>query len=151
VLQVAPTIAEEEEAMSGTFSVEESAVGVLLAVMCADGRIADEEMAWWKRVQDRHPLFADLPASLYNPMVARAREELSTRPWREAIADWAAQIPPQHARTLFTLAVELAFIDRDVSGQEPDVLVHLWHGLGIPEAEAKQILSQAIQQAVHGN
>lgn len=126
-----------------TFSEEEAAVGVLLAVMCADGEVADEEMAWWKRVQHRHPLFADLPPSLYNPMIDKARRALDERPWRDAISTWSTLVPRHHSRMLFELAVELAFIDQDVSGSEPDVLIHLAHGLGLTADEARQVIRAA--------
>ena len=76
--------------MAGTFEFEEAAVGILSAVAYADGRISDEEQAWWHRVQYRHPLFADLPPSIFNPMLDRARQTLTDTPWPQAVAAWAA-------------------------------------------------------------
>ena len=117
--------------MSRTFAFEEAAIGILAAVAYADGQIAAEELAWWRRIQHRHPLFADLPPSLSNPMLARARQTLATTPWKEAITDWAADVPRANVEQIYRMAVELQLVDGVSTRQESQVTVHLSHALGI--------------------
>ena len=126
--------------MSGAFVFEEAAVGILAAVAGADGKFAAEEVAWWRRVQDRHPLFADLPASIFNPMLERARLTMASTPWREAVSRWATDVPPEHRELIFSLAVELAFVDGDVSGQEVPILNHLLSEFGISKERGLQLI-----------
>ena len=125
--------------MSGTFAIEQAAVGILAAVAYADGRLADEELVWWKRVRGRHKLIADLPPSLFNPMLARAQATLAGQPWVEAITDWAEHIPREHAEMIYCMAVELQLVDGESTRRESQVTVHLAHALGLSVERSTQL------------
>ena len=130
--------------MSGTFAFEEAVVGILAAVAHADGRLADEELAWWRRVRARHPLFSDLPPSLFNPMLARAQAALATLPWAEAITEWAADVPRAHAEMIYAMAVELQLVDGESTRRESQVTVHLAHALGLSPERSTHLFEAAL-------
>ena len=130
--------------MKGAFAFEQAVIGILTAVLYADEAIADAELAWWRRVQERHPLFADLPPSLFNPMLAQAQRELLATSWAEAISDWATQIPPEHAEQVYCMAVELQLIDGDCARQESRMTAHLSNALGLSPERSTRLFEVAL-------
>lgn len=130
--------------MSEAHAYEAAVIGILAAVARADGRVADEELAWWQRLRSRHPLFRDLPPSVLNPLHARALEALADQPWADAVTDWARQVPRAEAETIYRLAVELQFADGESSRQESRVTVHLAHALGLSAERSTHIFETAL-------
>ncbi len=130
--------------MKNAFAFEQAVIGILTAVLYADEAIADQELMWWRQMQERHPLFAVLPPGLFNPMLARAQQTLLGTPWAHAITDWAADVPRDHAELVYCMAVELQFIDGDCSRQESRMTAHLSHALGIPMERSTQLFEAAL-------
>ena len=130
--------------MSGTYAFEEAVIGILSAVAHADGRLADEELAWWARIRARHPLFRDLPPSQLSPLFDRAQAALAAQPWAEAVTEWAHHIPKAEAELVYRLAVELQFVDGESTRQESQVTVHIAHALGLSAERSTHLFEIAL-------
>ena len=130
--------------MNDAFAFEEAAIGILTAVLYADGVVADAELAWWRRVQERHPLFADLPPASFDPILARAQQTLLATPWRDAVTMWAREVPRAHAELVYCLAVELQLVDGDCAGTESRITAHLSHALRIPPERSTHLFEAAL-------
>ncbi len=130
--------------MRGAFAFEQAVIGILTTVLYADGAIADAELAWWRRVQERHPLFADLPPSLFNPILAHAQQRMLSTPWPEAISEWAQDVPPEHAELVYCLAVELQLVDGDCDRTESRITAHLANALGLPPERSTYLFEAAL-------
>jgi len=124
----------------------EAGIGVLMAVIMADGKYTQDEFVWWKTAQYRHPLFREVPAEAFNPMLARVKQQLQTENWRTLVDTWAAAIPPQFRVSMFELAAELAVVDKELEGKEPEVVRHLWSAMGIPDDDARSIFMRKIER-----
>ncbi len=122
----------------------EAGIGVVMAVIMADGKYSQEEFVWFKTVQHRHPLFADVPAEAFNPMLQRVKARLSSQSWQSLVDEWAAAIPEQFRTSIFALATELSVVDKSLEGKEPEVIKHLGAALGLPESEANAIFMSKI-------
>lgn len=71
----------------------EAGIGILMAVIVADGKYTQEEFSWFKNVQHRHPLFRDVPADAFNPMLRSVKAQLAAGAWKPLVEKWAAAIP----------------------------------------------------------
>lgn len=132
--------------MRHAFAFEEATIGILTAVLYADGVVADEELAWWRRVQARHPLFADFPPALFNPILARAQQTLLATPWQDAIDAWAREVPHAHAELVYCLAVALQLADGDCARKESRITAHLSHALRIPPERSTHLFEAALER-----
>lgn len=108
----------------------EAAVGILAAVAHADGVLGDEEAAWWRRVRRRHPVFAAVPHEEMEGILRRVEEVLEAQPWHEAVADWAARLPPALGAEISELALELVHADGDAAPAEQDLAIAFARALG---------------------
>jgi hypothetical protein len=124
----------------------EAGIGILMATIQADGKFSADEFAWWKTVQHRHPLFRDVPGEAFNPMLHRVKAQLASQPWKTLVEGWAAAIPEQYRTSMFELAAELAVVDKELEGKEPEVLRHLWKALGIPDDTARRLCMSKIER-----
>ena len=66
--------------------------------------------------------------------------------WRALIKEWAAAVPDQFRIPIFELATELAVVDKELEGKEPEVVKHLWHALAIPDDIARKIFMDWIEK-----
>lgn len=123
---------------------EEAVMGIMAAVANADGRVADEEAAWWLRMRHRHPFFRDVPHDAVEDMQRRAQDTLTTTSWAEAIDAWAKDVPAEHAETIYRLALELQFADGDCSRQESKVTAHLAHALRLSPERSTHLFETAL-------
>jgi uncharacterized tellurite resistance protein B-like protein len=124
----------------------EAGMGILMSVIMADGKYSQDEFLWWKTAQHRHPLFRDVPAEVFNPMLQRVKAQLASQPWQTLVEGWAANVPHQYRTSVFELAAELAVVDKELEGKEPEVVRHIWHALGIPDDTARAIFMARIEK-----
>jgi hypothetical protein len=124
----------------------EAGIGIVMSMIMADGKYTEEEFVWFKTAQNRHPLFKDVPADAFNVMLRRVKARLVTEPWRALIDEWAACVPTQHRIGIFELATELAVVDRELEGKEPEVVKYLWNALQIPDDVARKIFMGQIEK-----
>jgi hypothetical protein len=124
----------------------EAGIGILMATILADGKYSEDEFVWWKTVQHRHPLFRDVPAEAFNPMLQRVKSQLVSQPWKTLVDDWAKAVPEQYRTSMFELAAELAVVDKELEGKEPEVVRHLWRAFGIPDDKARAIFMSKIER-----
>ncbi len=124
----------------------EAGIGIVMSIIMADGKYSRDEFVWFKTVQHRHPLFADVPPDAFNPMLKRVKKQLVTESWKSLVDEWAAAVPEQFRLSIFELATELAVVDKELEGKEPEVVRHLWHALGIPDDIARNIFMSRIER-----
>ena len=124
----------------------EASIGILMSIIMADGKYSQDEFVWFKTVQHRHPLFADVPPDAFNPMLKRVKGRLTRESWRSLLDEWAVAIPSQYRVSIFELATELAVVDKELEGKEPEVVRYLWHAMGIPDDQARNIFMTRIER-----
>jgi hypothetical protein len=124
----------------------EAGIGIVMSMIMADGKYTEEEFVWFKNAQNRHPLFRDVPPEAFNTMLRRVKARLTTEPWRALIDEWAPAIPEQYRVNIFELATELAVVDRELEGKEPEVVRYLWKALNIPDDVARKIFMGQIEK-----
>lgn len=124
----------------------EAGMGICMAVIMADGKFTQDELTWWKSVQARHPLFKDVAPEDFNPLLAYVKEKLSSGPWQAAVEGWAKAVPEPYRLPILELAAELATVDKDVSGKEPEVIRLLCASLGLPPEKGREIFIGRIEQ-----
>lgn len=124
----------------------EAGIGIVMSIIMADGKYSQDEFVWFKTVQNRHPLFADVPAEAFNPMLKRVKQRLTQESWKRLIDEWAAAVPVAARVSIFELATELAVVDKELEGKEPEVIRYLWHAMGIPDDQARNIFMSRIER-----
>jgi len=123
----------------------ESGIGIVMAVIMADGQYSADELTWWKSMQNVHPLFRDVPAHVFNPIQQKVKAQLLSQiPWRTLVDGWAANVPPEYRELMLDLAADLAVVDKTVSGKEPEVIMHIGRAMGISEDKVRQIFMTKI-------
>ncbi len=127
------------------YAFVEAGMGILMAVIMADGKFTQDEFVWWKTAQNNHPLFRDVPSDVFNPMLARVKAELGAQPWKALVDKWAQSVPEPYRESMFALACELAVADHDVGGGEPEVISYVWRAFGLPEASAHAIFMKKFE------
>jgi uncharacterized tellurite resistance protein B-like protein len=123
----------------------EAGMGICMAVIMADGKFTQDELAWWKTVQARHPLFKDVSPEEFNPLLAYVKEKLAGGPWQASVDGWAKAVPEAYRVPMIELASELATVDKGVEGKEPEVIRHLTAALGVPAEKGREIFMQRIE------
>ena len=124
----------------------EAGLGIVMATIMADGQYSEEELAWFKTAQNRHPLFRDVPPDAFNTMLHRVRGRLQSEPWRALIDEWAACVPADYRLPVLEMAAEVAVIDRDLRGRESEVVQYLGAALHVPEQTAREIFMRRIEK-----
>jgi len=124
----------------------EAGIGIVMAMIMADGHYSQEEFSWFKTAQNRHPLFRDVPPDAFNAMLHRVKARLTREPWRALIDEWAAAIPADFRMPVFEMAAEVATVDSDVKGRESEVVQYLAAALQIPEATARDVFMRRIEK-----
>lgn len=124
----------------------EAGLGVIMAMIMADGKYTQDEFVWFKAQQHTHPLFRDVPADEFNTMLRRVKSRLTKEPWRSLIDEWAKSIPAQFRIPVFELATTLAVVDKELEGKEPEVVKYLWQALQIPDDRARTIFMSRIEE-----
>jgi uncharacterized tellurite resistance protein B-like protein len=120
-------------------AVRRAALGIVHAMVFADGRVADAEHAWLIDLAREHPLFAEASDAELRAMLGAALEEASSGALPHAVEKWARQIPPEWAAPVFTLAVSAAFADGRMVESEGYIAIHLRELLSIPVSQAASI------------
>lgn len=123
----------------------EAGIGIVMAMIMADGQYSEEEFAWFKSAQNRHPLFRDVPPEAFNTMLHRVKARLQTEPWRALIDEWAAAVPEDYRVKVLELAAEVAVVDRELKGRESDVVRYLGDALKLPEEVVRTTFMNRIQ------
>lgn len=123
----------------------EAGIGILMAVIMADGKYTQDEFAWWKTVQNQHPLFKDVPPDAFNPMLQRVKTQLASSPWPGLVQTWGKAVPPQFRTSIFELAADLVVTDGELEGKEPDVIKSIWQAMELPDDVARKIFMAKIE------
>lgn len=124
----------------------EAGVGICMSVIMADAKVSRDESAWWAAKRATHPLFREVAPDLFNTIVQLTQTKLKHEPWMPLVESWAALIPPQFREAVFDLAAELAVIDKELEGKEPEVLRHLWRALSIPDERGRALFMAQIER-----
>ena len=124
----------------------EAGIGIVMTVIMADGQFSQDEYVWWKKAQMSHPLFANVPPEPFNAMLQSVKAQLSAGPYQPLVDKWAKSVPEQYRVSIFELATELATVDKDIAGREPEVLKYLWQALGIPDELGRRIFMSRIEK-----
>ena len=122
----------------------EAGIGIVQAVVMADGQYTQDEMTLFVKAQHQYELFRDVPPDAFNAMLGRVRARLQAEAWTALVKEWAAAVPATHARKVYELAVQFVAVDRGVGGKEPEVLRQLAVALAIPEDEARKIFAERV-------
>lgn len=123
----------------------EAGIGICMSVTMADGKVTRDESVWWTTKCVGHPLFRDVPEDAFNAMLQRVQTQLKQRAWKPLVTDWAAAVPQQYRGAIFELAAELAVVDKELEGKEPEVVKHVWQALGIPDEKGRSIFMAKIE------
>ncbi|MDX2235322.1 MAG: TerB family tellurite resistance protein [Hyphomonadaceae bacterium] len=124
----------------------EASLGVVMSMIMADGKYTQDEFVWFKAKQHHHPLYRDVPPDVFNTMLRRVKARLTSEPWKALIDEWVQAVPVTHRLAIFELATELAVVDKELEGKEPEVVRYLWRALQIPDDEARRIFMQRIEE-----
>ncbi|MBI1187089.1 MAG: hypothetical protein GC206_07125 [Alphaproteobacteria bacterium] len=122
----------------------EAGIGVCMAVILADGAFSEDEFVWWKALQEGHPLFRDVPAADFNPMLARVKAQLLSQPWEPLVQQWANAVPEQYREALLETASQTAIVDRKVVGGEPGIIRFIWRALAISDDRGASIFANVM-------
>jgi hypothetical protein len=114
-------------------TLQEATSGILLAVVGSDGHIADEEVAFFNLVANRHPIFRDQPGTDFRRMIDKMIGLLNREGWSALITRCGAAVPSDAKPTVFALAVDFVFADGSVEQAEKEVVAHLQSQLGIAD------------------
>jgi len=124
----------------------EAGIGIVMAVVMADGEYSEPEMLLFLKAQHQYSLFADVPPEAFNPMLAGVRARLAAESWKTLVTEWAGKVPQPHRMAIYELAVQMATVDKDLGGKEPEVIRHLAAALGLNDFEAREIFMNHIEK-----
>jgi long-subunit acyl-CoA synthetase (AMP-forming) len=118
-----------------------------MVVIMADGAYSPDELVWWKSMQNVHPLFRDVPPHVFNPMQQRVKAQLTSQtPWRQLVDQWAKAVLQQYKELILELAADLATVDKNVSGKEPEVITYLGKAMGLTDDTVSRIFMSKISR-----
>lgn len=133
VLQGQPTEA-------ATFTLREAAVTVLVAAVASDGTVAPAEGARLNALLSSMRLYRQVPPAHLQHLIEHALEVTAHTPPEELMAACAAVIPEDVRASLFTLAVELVFVDGTIAEREKRFVDALQAALAIDDETAMKIV-----------
>ena len=128
----------------------EAGVGICMSVIMADAKVSRDESLWWAAKRVSHPLFRDVPNDLFNTVLQLTQTKLKHEPWMGLVEGWAVAVPGPYREAVFELAADLAVIDKEIEGKEPEVLRHLWRALGISDERGRAIFMEQIEKRMTG-
>lgn len=121
-------------------TLREAAATVLVAAAVSDGELAPVEIARLDTLLSSMRLFREVPGEHLRQLVASALELARQRPSDELLAACAAAIPAELHASMFTLAVELVFVDGVIAEREKRFVDTLQRALAIPDEMAMKIV-----------
>jgi uncharacterized tellurite resistance protein B-like protein len=140
VLQGKPTA-------SPTLTLREAAVTVLVSAIASDGALAPAENARLNALLSTMRLYGQVPPAHLQHLVDNALE-LATRTAPETLLPACAGVIPEELRaSIFTLAVELVFVDGTIAAHEKRFVDALQAALAIDDQTAMTIVEVMLIKA----
>jgi uncharacterized tellurite resistance protein B-like protein len=123
-----------------TFTLREAAVTVLVAAVAADGTLAPAESARLNALLSTMRLYSQVPPRHLQHLIDNALD-LATHTAPETLLAACADIIPEelHA-SIFTLAVELVFVDGTIAEREKRFVDALQAALAVNDETATKIV-----------
>lgn len=107
----------------------------------ADGRLADEELAAFRKliavVRGRAPSDAEI-----GDLVQRFSSHVEQTAIPERVRQLAPTLPPSLREDAFRIGMGLALVDRDADDDEDALMGVLYESLGLDEARAEEIAGE---------
>jgi uncharacterized tellurite resistance protein B-like protein len=125
---------------SPTLALREAAVTVLVAAAASDDALAPAEVVRLNALLSSMRLYRQVPPEHLQQLIESALE-LATRTTRqELLAACGAAIPDELRASIFTLAVELVFVDGTIAEREKQFVDALQSVLAIDDETAMKIV-----------
>ncbi|MFV0410744.1 MAG: tellurite resistance TerB family protein [Paracoccus sp. (in: a-proteobacteria)] len=124
-----------------TFSPEEAANGILLAVIFSDGAVSAEEVETYQLAATRHPLFRHQTTPDFNRMMDNQIEIIRHHGWMKLVEKSAEDLPTNLRATLFALAVDFVLADGRVDAAEERLIDRIRELLAIDPADAETVVA----------
>jgi uncharacterized tellurite resistance protein B-like protein len=140
VLQGKPTEAP-------TLTLREAAVTVLVSAIASDGALASAENARLNALLSTMRLYGTVPPAHVQHLIDHALELATRTEPEELLARCAAVVPEELRASIFTLAVELVFVDGTIAAREKQFVDALQTALAIDDETAMTIVEVMLMKA----
>jgi uncharacterized tellurite resistance protein B-like protein len=123
-----------------TLTLREAAVTVLVGAVVADGALAPVEGARLNALLSSMRLYRQVPSEHLQHLVDKAVELAGRTAVEELVSACATVIPDELRASLFTLAVELVFVDGRIADREKRFVDILQAALAIDDETAMKVV-----------
>jgi uncharacterized tellurite resistance protein B-like protein len=139
-MSVIDKVLQGKPAESPTFTLREAAVTVLVAAVAADGTLAPAENARLNALLSTMRLYSHVPPQHLQHLIDNALA-LATHTAPEGLFAACADVIPEELRaSIFTLAVELVFVDGTIAEREKRFVDALQAAFAIGDETATKIV-----------
>jgi uncharacterized tellurite resistance protein B-like protein len=139
-MSVIDKVLQELPTESPTLTLREAAVTVLVAAVASDGALAPAEVARLDALLSSMRLYRQVPPDHLQHLIDNALE-LATRTAAEQLLGACAAVIPEELRaSIFTLAVELVFVDGTIAEREKRFVDALQSALALDDEMATKIV-----------
>lgn len=128
-------------------TLREAAVAVLVAAVAADGTLAPEEGARLNELVSSMRVYRQVPPEHLQQLINNALEVIARSAPEKVLTACATAIPEELRPSIFTLAVELIFVDGTVGEREKRFVDALQAALGINDETAMKIVEVLLIKA----
>lgn len=139
-MSVIDKVLQRQTTESPTLTLREAAVTVLVAAAAADGAVVPAEGARLNALLSSMRLYHQVPPEHLQHLTDNAVELVSRGALEELLTACAAVIPEELRASIFTLAVELVFVDGTVVEPEKRFIDLLQSSLGVDDETATKIV-----------
>jgi uncharacterized tellurite resistance protein B-like protein len=116
-----------------------AAMGIVQAMIFADGEMPESETRWLLGIVADHPLFAGAEEGELTFAMETAFDEAQQGTLARVVEAWAKRIPPQMGESVFELAMRAAYADGKIVRGEEGMSEQLRSLLGVSEAWALEL------------
>jgi uncharacterized tellurite resistance protein B-like protein len=128
-------------------TLREAAATVLVAAVVSDGALAPAEGTRLNALLSSMRLYRQVAPEHLRHLIENALQLATGMATKELLAACAAVIPEELRAPIFTLAVELVFVDGTIAEREKGFVEALQGALGIPDEAAMKIVEVLIIKA----
>lgn len=121
-------------------SKAEAFAGIMLAVMNADGDIADEEFVAFQAVIARLPFFKEQSGEEHTAMTDKLLAIMEKNNAGYLLTKSAEALPQEYREAAFAVATDLVFSDGNIADEEKAILEQAQRNLQISDELAGQIV-----------
>ena len=139
-MSVIDKVLQGQPTESPTVTLREAAVTVLVAAVAADGAVAPAEADRLNALLSSMRLYRQVPPAHLQHLIDHALEMTARGTPDELLAACAAVIPEDVRASIFTLAVELVFVDGTIAEREKRFVDMLQAALAIDDEIAIKIV-----------